>query len=156
VHGKPTNYTKEKDMLKLKIPTMWLKLLMILLVPTLSIAKAPTPFQDSQIKRTLEDGTKQSFDGNKYKIVPRNGKRRPIKIIKVTKKIYYKVPEKRKNISIHAGYAPVGLDKNGNSARFVREAVIGLSYSQKFGRNLRFQVMGLTNKSIIGGLGIDF
>lgn len=98
----------------------------------------------------------QSFDGNKYKIVPRNGKARSPKVIKVTKKVYYKVPERKKNISIHAGYAPVGLEKRSNSVRLEREVVVGLSYSQKFGRNLRFQVMGLTNKSLIGGLGIDF
>ena len=40
--------------------------------------KAPAPFTDSDIKRTLKDGKVQKFDGNKYMIV-RRGKSKPAK-----------------------------------------------------------------------------
>ena len=135
-----------------------LAILLVAKIATAEDKKAPAPFQNSDIKRTLEDGTIQKFDGDEYMVVKRGKKRKPLPpvIITQTKKIYLKRAKRKNNLMLHAGYAPIGLSVHRYTVRAQRDVVLGLGYSRDFNDAFRGQVQILTNGSIIGGIGFNY
>jgi hypothetical protein len=141
--------------------------------------KAPTPFQDSKIERVLSDGKVQKFDGNEYEIVKRHkkvakAKPKPLPVevckqepapkeVEVIQYVYRteQIPPKKNDVSLLVGYGPVGLQRDDSdgveAVNFKRDIVGGLQYQRLlYPRDLRLQISVLTNKSLIGGIGLDF
>jgi hypothetical protein len=146
--------------------------------------KAPAPFQNSKIERKLDNGKVQEFDGNEYEIVKRHKPHKKVaakpkptpveqgssckvlepvvkeKIIVKTVEVLKIVEPKKNDISLLVGYGPVGLQQdNGagvDAVNFKRDIVGGLQYQRLIQHDLRLQISVLTNKSLIGGIGLDF
>ena len=115
--------------------------------------KAPAPFQDSEITRELEDGKTQKFDGNKYMIVRRGAKKKPVKAKVVEKKVV-----KYKNrINLLAGNGPSGdIDVVGTRASTEHEPIVGLSYQRLLNERLSIGIQVQTNETVLGSVGLDF
>src|SRR5882672_3381683 len=85
--------------------------------------KAPAPFQDSAIERTMKDGTVQKFDGDQFMIVPRTKKKSVPKVVPTPPPVLVQpIPEdnvetvrvitqepKKNAVILHGGYGPDGL-----------------------------------------------
>lgn len=138
------------------------------------IEKAPRPFEDSNIKRKLKDGSTQEFDGNKYKIVRRtHSHKKPTPAKKEEISCGCEVREKcckgikephRNRVSLLAGYGALGnIDETVENGipRFETEQglVMGLQYMRDLhvdeDMSFHLGVQGQTNKtlSIMGGVG---
>ena len=102
------------------------------------------------IVRTLKNGKKQTFNGNKYIIVLKKPvKRRPKTITRIiTKRIFLKKPERLNSVIVH-----MGVDLWGNEAY---GGLGGLSYSRRVMSDVRIIGTGLTNGVFMGGIGFDF
>lgn len=129
--------------------------IVMLALPMYAFAdKAPKPFQDSDIKRKLDDGTVQKFDGNKYKIVPRHGKKKAKPVAKKQKDDC----GCSNRVSMLAGYGALGnLKADETSVRTENGLVLGLQYMRDFkddGFHLLIQAQ--TNETFSVGAGIDF
>lgn len=139
---------------------MMLILMIFVALPSLAEEKAPAPFEDSSIQRTLKNGKIQKFDGDQYMIVKRGKKAKPpvpVVVTKtVTKKIYLKRKAKKNSLMLHIGYAPDGLEVHGRTVEEDRRPVLGLSYSRDINDRFRLQGQILTNSSIIGGIGFNY
>lgn len=112
-----------------------------------------SPFRDSDIERTLKDGTKQKFDGDDYKIVPRHQK----------KKVVKKKPKKddcgcKNRASLLVGHGALGnLRANGNRVETENGAVFGAQLMRDYredGYHLLIQVQ--SNETVSIGAGFDF
>lgn len=142
-----------------------LKLFILILVFSSSVVfaddKAPAPFEDSDIERVLKDGKVQKFDGNRYKIVPRkkNDDSKPkvkTKIVKVTKKVVRLREPPKNSVSAFTGYGPSGLDREGTTVRTERDIVFGIGYDRRINTGSSLRVIGISNGTIMGGVGFDF
>lgn len=129
--------------------------------------KPPKVFKNSNIKRKLKDGTFQEFDGDDYKIVPRNGKR--LKKVKAKKRVKpvlirtVEVPSKNKNsISLLYGRVPSGLKVEETDTSYKAEVKpqddLQLMYQRDFGDESGYRgSLGISVKgSAYIGLGINF
>lgn len=138
--------------------------IILFFIPLVSIAedRAPEPFTDSTINRTLEDGTVQKFDGNKYKIVrrkrtnERKKRTEKIKVIRTTQKIVRIKPTPNNNVSLFTGYGPLGLERSGSSVGFKRGVTFGVGYDRKLNYNSSLRIIGISNGTIMGGVGFGF
>lgn len=136
--------------------TMWF-MIGVLIAVSLNVAMAeetPSKFKDSDIKRKLKDGKVQTFDGNKYKIVPRGVKSKPIV---VTKTIVKKAKIKKNRVSLLAGASPSGkLERDGNEVSTESNLNIGLQYQRLINDNVSIGIQVQTNESVLGSIGLDF
>lgn len=118
--------------------------------------KAPKPFDDSNIERTLKDGKVQKFDGDKYMIVRRGQKPKP----KPEPKACIKCEEprlKRNRLSVLGGSGPSGdLNKEGSRVSTEHEPFVGLQYQRLINENLSLGIQVQTNESVAGSVGWDF
>lgn len=146
---------------------LWILMMLLPLSTFAQQKKAPAPFQNSDITRKLEDGTLQKFDGDEYKIVKRNQKpvKPKVKVIKerveVTKTVVKIKPPKKNRITLYGGVGPNELDGrrlNDSTTRVEldNEAVFGVGYSRRLNDTLSLEVMGLTNETVLGGVGLEF
>lgn len=129
--------------------------------------KAPEIFQDSEIKRTLKDGSVQSFDGDEYMIVRRGAKKKPaptpeLKVIRerveVVKTIVKIKQESKNRITLYGGYGPNDLEVNENVTKIKldKDGVVGLGYSRKITNKVNLDIIGLSNETFMGGIGLSF
>lgn len=134
--------------------------------------KTPKVFKKSKIKRKLKDGSYQEFDGDNYKIVPRNQKR--LQKAKVKKKIRpvlireKKVPNNishKNRISLVVAYGANGdldcnSDSNGYRCETTQSLNLGIQGLRDFYSGDDMSVHGLiqiqTNKEISIGIGLGF
>lgn len=142
---------------------------------------APKPFQNSDIKRTLEDGTVQKFDGNEYMIVKR-GNKKPKVVVSVKPEPHCVVPVEalnaagrlveqilknqealnRKNrISLLAGFSPennLDLDLSSGVATISLDykTTFGVQYQRKLNKRWNAGALLFSNESGFLSLGIDF
>lgn len=124
----------------------------------------PERFEDSSIKRKLKDGSVQSFNGNDYMIVPRTSEKpKPKKQVvkervEIVKTIVKLKPQKKNRVTLYAGYGPADLETNQTVTKIKldKDAVIGLGYSRKLNESINLDILGLTNETIMGGIGISF
>lgn len=125
--------------------------------------KAPTPFEDSNIKRKLKDGTIQEFDGNKYKIVRRKTgpqpQHKPTPAPAPAPKIIVKTkPSPKNRLTLYGGYGPNDLEINetATKVRLDKDGLFGIGYSRKIGETLSLDAVILSNETFMGGLGVNF
>lgn len=136
----------------MKLRTLLLGFIAVLILVQLAKAedKAPAPFQNSDIKRTLEDGKVQKFDGDKYMIV-RRGKKKTPKVIVKEKKVY-----KKNAVKLYLGYGPNDLDKGNNRADLDSDPFIGVGYQRMLNEDFSIEAIGTTNESLMIGGGYHF
>jgi hypothetical protein len=109
----------------------------------------------------------QKFDGDEYKIVKRNRKpaKPKVKVIKerveVTKTVVKIKPPKKNRITLYGGVGPNELDgrrlnENTTRVELENEAVFGAGYSRRLNDTLSLEIMGLSNETYLGGVGLEF
>lgn len=125
------------------------------LISSSLLAKAPKPFDDSSIKRKLKNGSIQSFDGNRYKIVPRTSKSSK----KLNKSVSKPISKVRKNrISLLVGSAPKAkiYTPAVDTAKVESKLAIGLQYQRLITEKVSLGVQIQSNESAFGSVGLDF
>lgn len=126
----------------------------IVLILAMNITKAeeiaPKPFANSDIKRTLNDGKVQKFDGNKYMIVKRGVKSKPE--IKIVEKPVYK----KNAIKLFLGYGPNDLNRRNNSVELDSDPLLGIGYQRMLNEDFSLEVIGISNESLLIGGGYHF
>ena len=116
--------------------------------------KAPAPFQDSDIKRKLKDGSVQQFDGNKYMIVKRGAKSPKVAPVVVNET---KIIKHKNRVSLLAGRAPDGdLSVSGRTVYTEPEFTVGLQYQRVLTERFNVGIQVQTNESVFGSIGLDF
>ena len=134
--------------------------------------KAPAPFTDSQIKRTLKDGTVQTFDGDEFVIVPRKPKKKvtpvapkapEVKTVEVIKtvEVVREIPPKKNRVSLLAGAGPVeGLNRytapNTVTVESRVGAIFGLQYQRLLTDKISVGAQVQTNSALLLDVGLDF
>lgn len=114
--------------------------------------KAPKPFNDSEIKRSLKDGKVQEFDGNKYMIVRRGSKTKVAPIIKEVPRDY-----KKHSVKVFLGYGPNDLEVNNNRrVDLDKDPLLGIGYGYKFTESISVELQGISNETGMVGLGFHF
>lgn len=134
---------------------------MLILFSSMAMAedKAPVPFDDSDIERTLKDGRVQKFDGNEYMIVKRGTKKEKPKVI--VKTVTVKQKKRLNRISLLMGSAPNShLEKSSteNSAKIEHkhQAEFGVQYQRLLNDRVSVGIQIQTNESVFGSVGYDF
>ena len=120
--------------------------------------KAPKPFQNSDIKRTLEDGKVQKFDGDKYMIVRRGKKKKPKAKVVAKPCPKCEKPEIRRNrVGLLLGRGASGdLNQEGNRVFTEHEPMMGLQYQRLLNDRISIGVQVQTNETFSGSVGVDF
>lgn len=114
--------------------------------------KAPAPFQNSDIKRTLEDGKVQKFDGDRYMIVKRKKNKTKPKVIIREKTVY-----KKNTVKGFVGYGPADLNRrSSNTVDLDRQPFLGVGYQRHLNEEISVEVIGTTNESLMIGGGFSF
>ena len=126
-------------------------ILILIFVMSAKAEEAPAPFQNSGIERKLENGKVQKFDGNKYKIVRRNAKRKAPKVIVKEKRVY-----KKNAVKLYLGYGPNDLNRNNNTVELDSDPFLGIGYQRMLNEDFSIEAIGTTNESLIIGGGYHF
>ena len=106
-------------------------------------------FRNSDIERTLNDGTVQKFDGDEYKIVRRHQKKA------VEKKPEPEV-ELRTRAAILVGYGSMGnLRQSGDRIETQNGPVLGLQLSDDVTEDSHLLIQVQTNETFSLGLGVN-
>ena len=132
-------------------------LLFCLLFSFSAVAQDAGVFKDSDIERTLKDGSIQKFDGDKYMIVPRVKKKKKKKVVKTTK-VVEKQKVYRNRLSFLGGYGSLGnLKVSGTEARTENGVVLGIQYMRDFKDDkLHLLIQVQTNETVQIGGGVRF
>lgn len=128
----------------------------VILILTMNFVKAeetaPKPFTNSDIKRTLDSGNVQKFDGNKYMIVRRGTKRKSIiKTVVKEKKVY-----KKNALKLFVGYGPNDLDTSIRRADLDSDPIMGIGYQRMLSEDFSLEALGTTSETLLIGGGYHF